>query len=93
LSCSSASDRDRGFLVQPGAEGEQQRLEFRERHAVCVPRVTTDLGDETVLVLSAGLEPAFAMKHLFHDFSHRTYEGPSTSGQNGGNPTATCVYS
>jgi hypothetical protein len=40
--------------------------------------VTTDFGDETVLVLCAGLEPAFAMKHLFHDSSHRTYEGPST---------------
>ena len=91
LSCSPASDRDRRFLVQSGAEGEQQRLEVGERHAVCVPRVTTDFGDETVLVLCAGLEPAFAMKHLFHDSSHRTYEGPSTSGQDGGNPTAMWV--
>ncbi len=51
-------------LVQSGAEGEQQRLVVRERHAVCVPRVTTDFGDEAVLVLCAGLEPALAMKHL-----------------------------
>jgi hypothetical protein len=78
-------------LVQSGAEGEQQRLVVRERHAVRVPRVTTDFGDETVLVLCAGLEPAFAMKHLFHDSSHRTYEGVSKSGQAGGNRTATAV--
>jgi len=85
-----ARDRDRRLLVQTGAEGEHQRLVVRERHAVCVPCVTTDFGDETVLVLCAGLEPAFAMKHLFHDSSHRTYEGRSTSGQDRGNPTAMC---
>jgi hypothetical protein len=52
--------------------------------------VTSDFKDETVLVLCAGLEPAFAMKHLFHDSSHRTYEGASRSGQDGGNRAAMC---
>lgn len=37
-----------------------------ERHAVSLKCMTADFGDELVLVLGAGLEPAVAMKHLVH---------------------------
>ena len=33
-----------------------------------------------------------ALLLLFHDSSHRTYEAASTSGQAGGNRTATAVF-
>ena len=35
-------------------------------------RVALNFRDEPVLVGGAGLEPAVAMKHLFHDSSQRT---------------------
>jgi hypothetical protein len=44
-----------------------------ERHPVRLPRVALDFGDEPVLVLGTGLEPAIAieLKHLVHDSSRR----------------------
>jgi hypothetical protein len=71
LSCSVARDRGRRFLVQFGAEGEQQRLVVRERHPVGLPRVALDFRDEPILVPGAGLEPAVALNHLVHDSSQR----------------------
>ena len=50
-------------------KGEHQRLAVGERHAVRLPRVTLDFGDESVLVPGVSLEPAVAMKHLVHDSS------------------------
>ena len=34
-------------------------------------RMTPNLGDEPLLVLGAGLEPAIALKQSLHDFSRR----------------------
>jgi len=53
-----------------------------------VPRVTTDFGDETGPRPLRGPRTRIRNEHLFHDSSHRRYEGASKSGQDGGNRTA-----
>ena len=64
-------NRGRCFLVQLGAEGEQQGLLVGQRHPVRFPGVTLHLRDEIVLARGASLEPAVAMKHLVHNSSQR----------------------
>jgi hypothetical protein len=67
-------NRGRSFLVQQGAEGEQQGLLVGQRHTVRLPGVPPHLGDEVGLARGASLEPTVAMKHPFHDSSQATLE-------------------
>ena len=39
----------------------------RKRHTVHFPRVSLNLGDESVLVLTTSLEAAIAPEHLLHE--------------------------
>jgi hypothetical protein len=41
-------------------------------HAMRLPGVAPDLGDERGLILGTRLEPTFALQHSVHDFSPRT---------------------
>ena len=58
-------------FVETGAKGDHQGFLGGERHAVHAQRMALNLGDESILVGSAGFEPAFAMDHLFHDSLQR----------------------
>ncbi len=52
------SDRARCLVVQFDAEGEQQRLLVRERHAMRLGRVAPNRGGKRFVIRGAGLEPA-----------------------------------
>jgi hypothetical protein len=47
---------DGAFSFIPPRKGEHERLVVRERHAMCLRRVTLDFCHEPVLVRGAGLE-------------------------------------